>query len=188
MCPPMCPPTAFSVPKINKKLEVWGRRRRRRWKSPSEDPCYCKGCMGKNKIASQQKTHAPRRFMYLRETKIWWCGEGDGEGGEGEKVHLLTHATARGMGKNLLKLRLWLNLPYPPPHPPPPQGHSLYDFHISYLPPSIEIKTFLREGYIFFFFSNYGGGAGRSKLLIWFLPTPLAVVWVFRLTFSPSHL
>ena len=52
----------------------------------------------KNKIASQRKTHAPRRFLYLRETNIWWC-EG-GEEGE-EKVHLLTHATARGVGKNI---------------------------------------------------------------------------------------
>ena len=33
--------------------------------------------------------------MYLRESKIWCC---EGEEGE-EKVHLLTHATARGMGK-----------------------------------------------------------------------------------------
>ena len=39
------PPTAFSVPKRNKKLEV-GRKRRRRRKSPSVDPCYHKG-MGK---------------------------------------------------------------------------------------------------------------------------------------------
>ena len=63
-----------------------------------------------NKIASQRKTHAPRRFLYLRETQSWWCQEEEGEegkegeegeGGEGgeEKVHLLTHATARGMGK-----------------------------------------------------------------------------------------
>ena len=36
-----CPPP-FSVPKRNKKLVVWRRRRRR--KSPSVDPCYCKGC------------------------------------------------------------------------------------------------------------------------------------------------
>ena len=34
------PPTAFSVPKRNKKLVVWRRRRR---KSQSEDPCYRKG-------------------------------------------------------------------------------------------------------------------------------------------------
>ena len=39
----------------------------------------------------------PWRFLYLRETKSWWCEEG-GEGGE--KVSMLTHATARGMGKN----------------------------------------------------------------------------------------
>ena len=40
------PPTAFSVPKINKKLEVGRRRRRRRRrgrKSQSEDPRYHKG-------------------------------------------------------------------------------------------------------------------------------------------------
>ena len=46
-------------------------------------------------------------FLYLRETKIWWC-EGEGEEGEGgeEKVHLLTHATARGVGKNRLTFKL----------------------------------------------------------------------------------
>ena len=57
-----------------------------------------------NKIASQRKTHAPQRFLYLRETKSWWCEGGGGGGGEGEereKVHLLTHATARGVGKNV---------------------------------------------------------------------------------------
>ena len=53
-----------------------------------------------NKIASQRKTHAPRRFLYLRETKIWWCEEGEGEEGGEEKVSMLTHATARGVGKN----------------------------------------------------------------------------------------
>ena len=53
--------------------------------------------MEKNKIASQRKTHAPWHFLYLRETKIRWC---EGEEGE-EKVHLLTHATARGVGKNI---------------------------------------------------------------------------------------
>ena len=45
----------------------------------------------------------PWRFLYLIETKSWWCGEGEeeeGEGEEGENVHLLTHATARGVGKN----------------------------------------------------------------------------------------
>ena len=35
-----------------------------------------------------------RCFLYLRETKCWWC-----EGGGEEKVHLLTHATARGVDK-----------------------------------------------------------------------------------------
>ena len=46
----------------------------------------------------------PQCFLYLRETKSWWCEEGDGgEGGGEEKVHLLTHATARGMGKNSKK-------------------------------------------------------------------------------------
>ena len=38
----------------------------------------------------------PQRFLYLRETKRWWCGE---EEEEGEKVSMLTHATARGVGK-----------------------------------------------------------------------------------------
>ena len=42
----------------------------------------------------------PRRFLYLRETKIWWCegGGGGGGGGEGggEKVHLLTHGSTFG--------------------------------------------------------------------------------------------
>ena len=38
------------------------------------------------------------RFMYLRETKIWWCeGEGEEGGEEGEeKVHLLTHGSTFG--------------------------------------------------------------------------------------------
>ena len=37
-------------------------------------------------------------FSVPRRKKSWWCEEG--EEGEGEeKVHLLTHATARGMGK-----------------------------------------------------------------------------------------
>ena len=55
----------------------------------------------KNKIASQRKTHAlpPRCFLYLRETKSWWCGEEEEEGEEGKKVSLKTHATTRGMGK-----------------------------------------------------------------------------------------
>ena len=41
----------------------------------------------------------PRCFLYLRETKIWWCeGGGGGGGGEGggEKVHLLTHGSTFG--------------------------------------------------------------------------------------------
>ena len=44
----------------------------------------------------------PHSFcLYLKETKSWWCEEG----GEGEeKVHLLTHATARGGGKNTLQV------------------------------------------------------------------------------------
>ena len=47
----------------------------------------------RNKIASQRKSHAPPPprwcFLYLRETKSWWCegegGDGDGGGGEGEE-------------------------------------------------------------------------------------------------------
>ena len=39
-----------------------------------------------------------------RRKKSWWCEEeGDREGEE--KVHLLTHATARGVGKNVMKGR-----------------------------------------------------------------------------------
>ena len=51
-----------------------------------------------NKIASQRKSHAPPpwRFLYLRETKSWWCGEGEEE--EGKKFSLKTHATTRGVG------------------------------------------------------------------------------------------
>ena len=48
----------------------------------------------------------PQRFLYLRETKSWWCGE-EGEEEEeeegeeeGENVHLLTHTTAMAVGKN----------------------------------------------------------------------------------------
>ena len=50
------------------------------------------------------KDNAPLRFLYLRETKSWWCEEGGGEGGGEEKVHLLTHATTRGMGKKTVKV------------------------------------------------------------------------------------
>ena len=43
-------------------------------------------------------------FSVPKRNKIWWCEEGE-EGGEEEggeeKVHLLTHATARGVGKNI---------------------------------------------------------------------------------------
>ena len=55
----------------------------------------------KNKIASQRKTHAPWHVLYLKKTKICWC---EGEEGE-EKVHLLTHATARGVGKNITETK-----------------------------------------------------------------------------------
>ena len=62
----------------------------------------CYGCL--NKIASQRKTHGPRHFLYLKETKSWWCeeGGGGGEGGEEEKVQC--NATERGMGKNRSKI------------------------------------------------------------------------------------
>ena len=46
-------------------------------------------------IHSQGPT-PPQHFLYLRETKSWWC---EGEGGE-EKVSMLTHATTRGVGNN----------------------------------------------------------------------------------------
>ena len=50
-----------------------------------------------NKMAYTAKDRRPPwRFLYLRETTSWWCGEGDGEG---ENVHLLTHAPTRGVGK-----------------------------------------------------------------------------------------
>ena len=46
----------------------------------------------------------PTVFSLPKRNKIWWCEGGleEEEGGEGEeeKVHLLTHATARGVGKN----------------------------------------------------------------------------------------
>ena len=43
-----------------------------------------------------------RNVLYLRETKLWRCGNGRG-GGRGETCHLLTHAPARGMGKNTME-------------------------------------------------------------------------------------
>ena len=53
-----------------------------------------------------KRTNTPQSFLYLRETKSWWCGEGEeeekGEEEEGENVYLLTHPTARGVGKNKL--------------------------------------------------------------------------------------
>ena len=52
----------------------------------------------------------PRRFLYLRETKLWRCGRG----GREEKVHLKTHAPlGGGVGKNYVKSGLG---PKPPPH------------------------------------------------------------------------
>ena len=35
---PRPPPTGFSVPKRNKALKVWNKKKRRKKKSPSEDP------------------------------------------------------------------------------------------------------------------------------------------------------
>ena len=65
-------------------LEVWRRRRRR------------------NKITHSVKDPGPpRRFLYLRETKICRC-EGGGEGEE--KVHLKSHTTARGA---CVKISTW---------------------------------------------------------------------------------
>ena len=80
------------------KCWVWRRRRRRRriWiKSPFEDPWFHLWGLWVNKMAYTAKDPChPWCFMYLTDTKSWRC-----EGGEGENVHLLTHATARGMGK-----------------------------------------------------------------------------------------
>ena len=56
--------------------------------------------MGKKMAYTAKDPHPPRRFLYLRETKSWWCGE-EGEEEEGEKVSLKTHATPRGVGKKL---------------------------------------------------------------------------------------
>ena len=54
---------------------------------------------------TQPRTHAPQWcFLYLRETKSWWCEGREGEEGEGEKVSMLTHGTARGMGKKYCRL------------------------------------------------------------------------------------
>ena len=39
----------------------------------------------------------PRRFLYLRETASWWCGEEEEE--EGKQVSLKNHTTTRDMGK-----------------------------------------------------------------------------------------
>ena len=44
-----------------------------------------------------------QRFLYLRETKSWWCEEGGGGEEGGQKVSMLTHATARGMGKKVTR-------------------------------------------------------------------------------------
>ena len=77
---------AFSVPKRNKKLVVW-----RKEEEEGEE--------GKQDRITVKDPRPPWRFLYLRETKSWWCGEGEEE--EGEKVSLLTHSTARGMGKNM---------------------------------------------------------------------------------------
>ena len=51
-----------------------------------------------NKMAYTAKDPWPNQgvFLYLTETKSWRC---EGEEGETEEnVHLLTHATARGVG------------------------------------------------------------------------------------------
>ena len=70
-------------------------------------------------IHCQRPTPPPTAFfvpninvLYLRETKLWRCGRGGrrrgrgrgGRGGRGENVHLLTHASARGVGKNMFNI------------------------------------------------------------------------------------
>ena len=49
-----------------------------------------------NKIASHRKTHAPWRFLYLKETKSWWCEEGE-EGGEGEEKSICWPTLPQGV-------------------------------------------------------------------------------------------
>ena len=51
-------------------------------------------------------TPTPWCFLYLGETKSWWCGKGEEKEEEGEEVKkfsLKTHATTRGVGKNNCK-------------------------------------------------------------------------------------
>ena len=66
-----------------------------------------------NKITAKDP-RPPQCFLYLRETKSWWC-EGEGDGGGEEKVSMLTHATTRGVGKNYtwyLKNNIWYHKNY----------------------------------------------------------------------------
>ena len=66
-----------------------------------------------NKMAYTAKDPHPTPwcFLYLRETKSWrWEGR-EGRGGRGgENVHMLTHATARGVGKNITYIRCTIYL------------------------------------------------------------------------------
>ena len=61
-------------------------------------PGFNKNKAALNKIASQQRPTP--HVLYPRETKSWWCEGGGGDREGEEKVHLLTHATTRGVGKD----------------------------------------------------------------------------------------
>ena len=58
-------------------------------------------CGGEQDHITAKDPCLPQCFLYLSETKIYRCGEGEEE--EGEKISLKTHATARGMGKKEYK-------------------------------------------------------------------------------------
>ena len=53
-------------------------------------------CKNKMAYTHSQGPTPPWRFLYLTETKSWRYEEGEGTE---KNVHLLTHATARGVGK-----------------------------------------------------------------------------------------
>ena len=124
----------------------------------------------------------PRSFLYLTETKSWKWEE---EEGGGEKVSLKTHATARGVVKNKIL------------------QHSKTSTRSRKLNLNKKIKA--RKKLNWFRKTNFqkictlhylrfpqwmvSSQSGQSKLAFdqtHFLPMPLAVAWVNRLTFSPS--